>query len=174
MAKKTESNNKPKRPASAYIRFTSDERKKEDGSEKTSVAEQAGKYSKKWASLKEEEKQKYIEAYHREMVEYNKAMEAYKTTDEYRESLNKKGDEKKKTSLKGKVKKPRNVSPYNVFMAELYEKKKKEGTLGALGNVASQASEEWKKMSDQNKETYQRLADEKNKARKEKEEATAA
>lgn len=167
MAKKVCSN-KPKRATSAYIRFTLDMRQKET-LEKMSIGEQAVRYSKMWADLPEQQKKKYIDAYQKDVVEYKKAMEKYKETDEYKEFLKIKGEEKRRgvsTKKEIREKKPRNVSSYNVFMAEVYEKKKREGKFD-FREVATEASEEWKKMSKQNKEAYQKKADEKNQARRE-------
>lgn len=174
MTKKAHSN-KPKRVASAYIRFTSEERKKEEerGVGKKSVAEWATEYSKKWASLSPEEKKKYIDEYQRDMVEYKKAMDEYKNTDEYKEMRLKKSSEKRVAESKEKrPKKARNVSPYNIFVSEMYKKKKSEGEFD-FKEVASLASEQWKSMSEQSKEEYQRKADEKNRSRRENENVVA-
>lgn len=144
------------------------QRKKEEerGCEKKSVAEWASEYSKKWASLPPDEKEKYIDEYKKDMVEYKRAMDEYKSTDEYKEMLLKRSSEKKAAESRDKKqKKARNVSPYNIFVSEMYKKKKSEGEFD-FKEVASLASEQWKNMSEKSKEEYQRKADEKNRSRR--------
>ncbi|RVD92190.1 High mobility HMG1 High mobility superfamily protein [Tubulinosema ratisbonensis] len=154
--KKNLTPNKPKRPVSGYIRFTSELRKQDPELKKMSVGEASNYFSKKWAELSQEEKQRLSDEYNEEMVSYNEAFAKYKLTDEYKSSLKKGKKEKKK------------VSPYNVFMAESYERKKKEGSC-EFKEVAKEASQLWNKLSEEDKEKFKKKADEVNEARKEKE-----
>lgn len=154
--KKNLTPNKPKRPSSAYIRYTSELRKADPEIKKMSVGEASNYFSKKWAELPQEEKKRLTDEYNEEMVSYNEAFSAYKLTDEYKSSLKKGKKEKKK------------VSPYNVFMADAYEKKKKEGSC-EFKEVAKEASQQWNKLSEEDKEIFKKKADELNEARKEKE-----
>ena len=147
-----------------------EKKEEERGAGKKSVAEWASEYSKKWAILSPEIRKKYVDEYQREMVEYKKAMEEYKKTDEYKDLLLKKGSEKRTSEARErrKPKKVRNVSPYNIFVSEMYKKKKSEGEFD-FKEVASLASEQWKGMSEQSKAEYQKKADEKNKSRRDNE-----
>lgn len=161
--KKTNTPNKPKRPSSAYIRFTSELRKKDTAVQKMSVGEAASFFSKKWAEYPPEGKKRLTDEYNQEMVGYNELFKAYKLTDEYKESL-------KKTSKlpKNEKKTNRNISPYNAFVASYYEKKKKEGDCDFKA-VTAEASEKWSSMTEAEKKVYSKKAAEVNEARKEKE-----
>lgn len=169
MSKNEEPSNRPKRVLSPFFRFTADERKREGKQEKTSVSANATRYAEKWNAFGPEEKKGYEEEYQKDLEKYRAAMEEYKKTDEYKEFVK----SKKRSGKDHKPKKPRNVSPYNVFMAEMYEKRKEETGAFNFKEVASEASQIWKTMGEQNKEVYQKKADERNKARREKQESMA-
>ncbi|KCZ74112.1 hypothetical protein H311_04924, partial [Anncaliia algerae PRA109] len=149
--KKKHAPNRPKRPPTAYIRFTNELRKKDPSIKKLTVGEAATSFSKQWQELCQEEKDRLCDEYNKEMKIYSEAFAEYKKTDEYKESLKK----------NKKPKRIRNVSPYNVFLAETYAQKKKEGC-GEFKQVATEVSKLWSQMSEECKQDFQRKADELN------------
>lgn len=80
-----EPEDKPKRPASGYMRFMQKERPKivSDGFEGISaIGKEAGR---RWGLLTDAKKDKFSQAYRDEMEDYNKEIEEWKATDEYAE-----------------------------------------------------------------------------------------
>ncbi|KAM0673171.1 hypothetical protein GVAV_003333 [Gurleya vavrai] len=102
--KKTEKkpSNAPKRPATPYIKFCAEQRKKNKDLEGKTVSEQGQLLGKLWKSLNDAEKKVFQDSYRAAKVVYDQEFEEYKKTDEYKEEMEAKKAAKVKKTTKTK------------------------------------------------------------------------
>ncbi|XP_060097214.1 transcription factor A, mitochondrial [Heteronotia binoei] len=160
------SDNRPKLPLSAYIRFCKDQHpicRKQNPN--TSVLEITKKIAHAWRELPASEKQPYEAAAKIEMQTYKEQMAKYKAQltpaqeealkEEKRRKVAKRRATRKKRQLTvlGKPKRPR--SAFNIFMSEHFQEAKGVSSQGKMKNLF----EEWQKLASFQKQTYHQLAE---------------
>ncbi|KAF7692964.1 Transcription factor A, mitochondrial [Cucumispora dikerogammari] len=189
----------PKKPKTGFFEFVAKNRGDEDGENKEIIS----KLSLKWNSMSDTEKEVYNSVYKKKLVQYNKEIEQLKSTPEGRALLSEKEATKKekrtkkalklhpngppprasrevpeggrKKRVKRENKKPRKMTPYNLFVKEHFKESKAmvekqpefEGK-AAVGAVVKVIAEKWNGLSEEKKDVWVKKANEAN-DKKEKE-----
>ncbi|XP_077206533.1 transcription factor A, mitochondrial [Paroedura picta] len=160
------SDNRPKQPLTAYMRFCQDQRpicKQQNPG--TSIFDITKKLAHAWRELLPSDKQPYEAAAKIERQTYKEQLAKYKAqlTPEQEKALK---EEKRRRSAKrkaarkkrqltvlGKPKRPRNA--FNIFMSEHFQEAKGVSVTGKMKNLF----EEWQKLASSKKQTYHQLAE---------------
>merc|ERR1711920_414702 len=85
-AKKPKDNNKPKKPLTGFFRFVSKFRKDHSEMKVTEITKAAGV---EWKVLSKAEKKKYVDAAAKDQAKYQKDLEKYQKSDEYKQYVEK-------------------------------------------------------------------------------------
>ncbi|XP_033005033.1 transcription factor A, mitochondrial [Lacerta agilis] len=165
-SKQSSSDNRPKHPLTAYIRFYKEQQpfyKKQNPD--VSVVDITKKIAHAWRELPASDKQPYEAAAKTDRQIYKEQMIKYKAQltpaqeaalkEEKRRRVEKRRAARKKRQLTmlGKPKRPR--SAFNIFMSEHFQEAKGISIQAKMKNLF----EEWQKMSSSQKKTYQQLAE---------------
>nr|XP_028585463.1 transcription factor A, mitochondrial [Podarcis muralis] len=165
-SKQSSSDNRPKQPLTAYIRFYKEQQpfyKKQNPD--VSVVDITKKIAHAWRELPASDKQPYETAAKTDRQIYKEQMIKYKAQltpaqeaalkEEKRRRVEKRRAARKKRQLTmlGKPKRPR--SAFNIFMSEHFQEAKGISIQAKMKNLF----EEWQKMSSSQKKTYQQLAE---------------
>ncbi|XP_061491321.1 transcription factor A, mitochondrial [Rhineura floridana] len=165
-SKQISSDNCPKYPLTAYIRFYKEYQplyRKQNPD--ISILDVTRMVANAWRELPASDKQPYEAAAKVDRQVYKEQMAKYKAQltpaqeaalkEEKRRKREKRRVSRKKRQLTmlGKPKRPRN--PFNIFVAEHFQESKGISTQGRLKNLF----EEWQKTSSSQKQTYQQLAE---------------
>ncbi|XP_053244558.1 transcription factor A, mitochondrial isoform X1 [Podarcis raffonei] len=165
-SKQSSSDNRPKQPLTAYIRFYKEQQpfyKKQNPD--VSVVDITKKIAHAWRELPASDKQPYEAAAKTDRQIYKEQMIKYKAQltpaqeaalkEEKRRRVEKRRAARKKRQLTmlGKPKRPR--SAFNIFMSEHFQEAKGISIQAKMKNLF----EEWQKMSSSQKKTYQQLAE---------------
>ncbi|KAJ6657757.1 hypothetical protein lerEdw1_001944 [Lerista edwardsae] len=165
-SKHISSDNRPKQPLTAYIRFCKDQqpifRKQNPG---VNILDITKKIAHAWRELPASDKQPYEAAAKVDRQVYKEQMAKYKAQlspaqeealkEERRRKVAKKRATRKKRQLTvlGKPKRPR--SAFNIFMSEHFQEAKGASIQGKMKNLF----EAWQKMTSSQKQAYQQLAE---------------
>ncbi|XP_066476857.1 transcription factor A, mitochondrial [Tiliqua scincoides] len=165
-SKHISSDNRPKQPLTAYIRFCKDQQpifRKQNPD--VNILDITKKIAHAWRELPASEKQPYEAAAKIDRQVYKEQMAKYKAQlspaqeealkEEKRRKMAKRRATRKKRQLTvlGKPKRPR--SAFNIFMAEHFQEAKGASVPGKMKNLF----EEWQKMTSSQKKMYQQLAE---------------
>ncbi|KAG0435075.1 High mobility group like protein TDP-1 [Dictyocoela muelleri] len=151
--------NYPKKPVIAYIAFSSDKRK-ELGLNKGSIEEQSKTLGDLWRNADPAIKEKYNKKYQTEMERFNKEMEEYKKTDEYKQYMEDLKNFKKANKKGGKKsRRPRSANAYNLFFGEQIQAAKTRGDKVNIGDIAKITSKLWSEMSEEDKAVFKQKAE---------------
>jgi len=153
--------NAPKRPATGYFRFLSDNREAYVKQHPEAKLAEIGKaMGALWKELSDKERAKYNDAAKAEMAEWKVKMEAYKKTDEFAAFQKEKNQADKKKGKKALKKlqpnKPKNfMTAYFMFCNE-YRKNNKpaDGQKTAVSSFAKACGAAWKAMTPEMKQPY--------------------
>ncbi|EED42926.1 chromatin-associated protein [Enterocytozoon bieneusi H348] len=118
--KKPKDKNAPKKPCSSYMLFGHELRKNDATIKALKVTEQAKQIGERWNALTEAEKSEYEKKAMEAKEKYNKELEIYKTTDEYKEYMKTLKEWEKSFSKKRSVVRPENR--YEAFCPGYKEK----------------------------------------------------
>jgi len=101
-AKKIKDPNAPKRPATAFMIFSTQEKCKDDLGDNLSFGEKGKEIGRRWQALAPEEKQVYHEKYRELKVEFDNAMKDYTPSEEFLTMKKQAEKEMKNTGYKPK------------------------------------------------------------------------
>lgn len=156
--KKRKDPNAPKKPMSGYLLFGKEERSKNSELSRLPVAEQGKIISDMWKNLSEASREEYNQKSAKEREAYQVAVGEYKKSAEYQEYL-----EKTATEGSGKKKKgTKKATGYNEFFKVVYKSVSSENPDFSMGETTSAVAKKWKELSEDEKATYNRMAEEKN------------
>ncbi|KAH0623564.1 hypothetical protein JD844_006454 [Phrynosoma platyrhinos] len=165
-SKHISSDNRPKQPLTAYIRFYKDQQpiyRKQNPD--VSVLEITKKIAQEWRELPASDKQPYEAAAKADRQVYKEQIAKYKAgltpaqeaaiKEEKRRKLQKRRATRKKRQLTvlGKPKRPRTA--FNIFMSEHFQEAKGISIQAKMKNLF----DEWQKVSSSQKQTYLQLAE---------------
>lgn len=150
--------NAPKRPSSAYMQWVNNGERARvmAANPELRVGQVAKICGENWKSVPESVKAPLQEAYKRQMVIWQREMEAYKKTDNYanfqenKDSMKKKGKKKPKDKNAPK----RNLSAYFLFLSDF---RQRNPTLG-VAEMSVKAGQEWKTLSQDDRAPYEKQA----------------
>lgn len=166
MAKKSQIS-APKKPASPYILYCNHQRSINQEIKRMQIKDQGKVLGEMWKDIKEEEKQKFVDMYQKEKEKYESEFEEFKKTPEYETYL---AEKKTKKGKMRKERKPRKVTAYNIYVKEMTKESKGQMSLGERSKLLG---EKWKTMGSEEKAKFERMAEEVNESREEKEESEA-
>ncbi|EPZ36642.1 hypothetical protein ROZALSC1DRAFT_26646 [Rozella allomycis CSF55] len=152
---KTKDSSAPKRPQSSYFIYANEHRDKvKQENPKISVGELSKLISARWNELSESEKKPYVEKAAKLKEAYNKEMEAYKASDEYKSESKEKG----KKSVKGASKKEKDpnapkkaTTAYFAYMKEVGPKLRADNPGKKAGEISKICGEMWKELPESSK-----------------------
>lgn len=156
--KKLKDPNAPKRPLSSYMLYSQERRAKDESLKEVKITEQTKVISAKWNTMTEDEKKPYVDLAKIKKKEYEKVIEEYKKTDEYKsfqEQLAEAESNKKKKSTP-----KQNMTGQKLFVKEfkdnLTDDEKKE--FKSATEINKHALEKFKELDSDEKKSYERRA----------------
>mmetsp|Transcript_12934 Transcript_12934/g.28018 ORF Transcript_12934/g.28018 Transcript_12934/m.28018 type:complete len:163 (+) Transcript_12934:69-557(+) len=147
----------PKRAQSAYFLWMNENRAKiQKDLGTTSIGDVGKEAGKRWGSLGAAEKKPFEDKAAKEKVAHEKAMEAYKKTDEFKQDEKEKSGTKRKSSKDKDENAPkRTKSAYFFFLDDVRAPIMKELDTKKIGDVAKEAGARWQKLSSAEKKKYE-------------------
>lgn len=178
MVKSISDPNAPKRPATAFFQWRAKVHNKVKNSMPVShtFGELARKFSTEWKKLSDAERKPYEEKYESQRKTYEKLMNAYKHTENFRKFQTKKKQFKVESAKKGKFAKDPNApkkpqTAYFAFLADKREHVKAQNPSISHKDVLRKLGELWNALTPAQKGPYEKTA-EASKKKYEKEFAT--
>jgi len=166
MVKSISDPNAPKRPASAFFQWRSAVHNKIKNSMPVShtFGELAAKFSEEWKKLSDADKKPFEEKYELQKKTYDKLMNAYKHTENFRRFQRQKKEFKVESAKKGKFAKDPNApkkpqTAYFAFMADKRETVKTENPDITHKDVLRKLGELWNGLSAAQKGPYEKTAE---------------
>lgn len=144
--------NAPKKPQSAYILFCTDQRSKDEDLKKLTPTEQSTALAARWTDTSQDVRTDYEKRADELRVQYAHDMEAYRQTDEYKES-----------QTRGKTGKKK-ITAFSLYAGDQDRPTPPEGDTATSTSLVSR----WQQLTDAQRQPY------KDKAQKLNEEAAAA
>jgi len=166
MVKSISDPNAPKRPASAFFQWRAKSYTKVKMSMPVShtFGELAKKFSEDWNKMTEAQRKPYQDKFELEKKTYEKLMNAYKHTENYRRFQRKKKEFKVESAKKGKFAKDPNApkkaqTAYFAFLADKRESVKTKNPKLSHKDVLKKLGEMWQKLSAAQKTPYEKKAE---------------
>ena len=153
--KKPKDKNAPKKPCSSYMLFGHELRKNDATIKALKVTEQAKQIGERWNALTEAEKSEYEKKAMEAKEKYNKELEIYKTTDEYKEYMKTLKEWEKSFSKKRKCSKAKKTG-MKLFVQEYKEENADTEKSGKELN--QEALKKWSEITSEQKKKYDEQA----------------
>ncbi|KAF9765005.1 High mobility group protein 20A [Nosema granulosis] len=164
--KRPKDKNAPKPPLTPYLRFGAQQRAADPTISALPVGKQGKVLAEMWAKLAEEAKEEIKKEYNKDRQLYEKELEEYKKTDEYKTF-----QDTLKSLSNVKEKKSKKQSAYNEYYKEQYGIIAKENKGFEMKDVTAIIVKNWKEIDDETKKIYIDRANKINEANKENKKA---